>query len=121
MNTHPSEADPLAADHAAPDATEKLESAACRTTEVARDNVWLVTGGLFLLGIAIGAAASQAVTPECSVRNAGQRSLHKLGKQSSRLSHDLGRKISAQLPARLRPEPTLSERLADVINQFRFW
>lgn len=138
--TNPStEADPLAEDHAAPDAVERLKTAGCRTTAIARDNVWLITGGLFLLGIAIGAAAAQAATPECSVRNASQRSLRKLGKRSSQLSHDLGKRssrltqdfgqrssqvsrdlahrISSSLPS----GATLSDRLANVADQFRFW
>lgn len=121
MTTPITEADPLTEDHAAPEGAEKLETAARCTTGIVRDNVWLITGGLFLLGIAIGAAATQAVTPECSVRNASQRSLRRIGKRSSDFSHDLTRKIAAQLPAKLRPEPTLAERFANVAGQFRFW
>ncbi len=124
MNTQPTEVDPLAVDHAAPDATDKLESAACRTTEIAKDNIWIITGGLFLLGLAIGAAATQAATPELTVRNASQRSLRKLGKQSSRLSHDLGRKISARIPEDIPDRlhlDSLVDRIADVVKQFRIW
>ena len=117
MNENFTESDPLTADHSpTPEVSEQIEGAAQRTTEIARDNVWLVTLGLLLVGIAIGAAATRASTPELTVRNATQRSLRRAGQRSQ----DFTRRIQSQIPTEF-SMPSISDRLNNLADHLRFW
>jgi hypothetical protein len=112
--TNPSTApDPHAADHSDPALGGQLEAAADRTTEIAKDNVWLVCGGVFLLGILIGAAATHASTPEPTVRHVAQRSL----RSAQRGTRQATRRLAAHLPAKIRPPITLCDRIAHALRQ----
>ncbi|MGC1478903.1 MAG: CopD family protein [Chthoniobacterales bacterium] len=117
MNENFPESDPLNEDHTdSPNVGEQVEDAAQRTTEVARDNVWLVTLGLFLVGIAIGAAATRASTPELNIRNATERSLRRAGKRSQ----DFSRRMQSRIPSDF-TMPSVSDRLDNLAGHLRFW
>ncbi len=115
MNTAPIESDPLTSDHAVPNPTDELQAAATRTTEIAKDHFWLITGGLFLLGILVGAAATQATTPEPTVRSVAKRSVRSARNGAKRAT----RQLASQLPARVRPNLTLFDRIVHALESVK--
>ncbi len=112
MTTPTTTPDPLATDHSNPDLGERLDAAADRTCEIAGDNVWYVAGGLLLLGILIGAAATHATTPEPTVRDVARRSIRSAQRSTKRAS----RRFAAQLPEEIRRPVTLFDRIVHALG-----
>ncbi len=117
MTDPTTQSDPLAADHAAPEISEKIEAAGCCVTETAKDHVWLISGTLLLLGILIGAAATRATAPQPTLRNAARRSF----RSAQRNTKQATRRVASHLPPRIRPEFSFADRFANVAEHLKLW